>query len=270
MEKQREILKLIRKMNETQREELDKLLASVRALSEEVQTRQIDAKQFKKALFIVDMNNGFVNFGAMANPDYNNLVPEQLKLVDKFRKEDELVNFILEGHVEDAVEFLLYPKHCVLGTPEAELIPELLPEQTKENTNTYYKNSINGGLNLDLQLDLDDLRDLKEIVICGVCTDLCVMDFARTLARYLDEINLHVHIFLVAEACDTYEAPGHSRDEETQIAYHVMQTAGVEVVANLEELEKRERELGLLENPVMEYGARKDNNKALAKKNNEV
>lgn len=275
MEKQREILKLIRKMNPEQREELEKLLASVRALSDEVQERGIDAKQFKKALFIVDMNNGFVNFGAMANPEYNKLVPEQLRLVEKFRMENELVNFILEGHVEDAVEFLLYPKHCVLGTEEAELIPELLPEQTKDNTKTYYKNSINGGLNLNLQLDLDDLRELKEIVICGVCTDLCVMDFARTLARYLDEINLHVHIFLVAEACDTFDAPGHNRDEETEIAYHVMQTAGVEIVANAQKLEERERELGLLVPPVMEFGARREGyeeekNKALAKINNEV
>ena len=260
MEKQREILKLIRKLNAEQRKEFDALLESVRALSEEVKAKGIDAKQFRKALFIVDMNNGFVNFGAMHNKDYNKLVPEQLKLVEKFRRENQLINFILEGHIEDAVEFLLYPQHCVFGTPEAELIPELKPEQDKENTRTYYKNSINGGLNLDLQIDLDELRELKEIVICGVCTDLCVMDFALTLARYLDEINLHVKIFLVASATDTFDAPGHDRDEETRIAYHVLEKAGVEIVENFEALEQREKELALYELPVMEFGNRRAGN----------
>ncbi|MCX4364858.1 MAG: cysteine hydrolase [Bacilli bacterium] len=245
MEKTREMLKLIRKMNAQQREEFDKLLENVKALSDEAKEKGIDAKQFRKALFIVDMNNGFVNFGAMHNKDYNNLVPEQLKLVEKFRRENQLINFVLEGHIQEAVEFLLYPEHCILGTEEAELIPELKPEQDKENTRTYYKNSINGGLNLDWQLDLEELRDLKEIVICGVCTELCVMDFALTLARYLDEINLHVQIFLVASATDTFDAPGHNREEETRIAYHVLEKAGIEIVDNFEQLEQREKELKL-------------------------
>lgn len=242
---QREILRLIRKMNATQREAFNGLLEDVKKLQEEANVKGITKKQFTKALFIVDMNNGFVNFGAMANPEYNALVPEQLRLIEKFRKEEQLVNFILEGHIKEAVEFLLYPEHCVLGTEEAGLIPELIGEQEKENTNVYYKNSINGALNWDLQIDLEDLRDLKEIVICGVCTDLCVLDFVRTLARYMDEINHKVQIFVVASSCSTYDAPGHDKAEEEELAYRMMRAAGVEVVANLEELEEREKVLGL-------------------------
>lgn len=242
----REMLRQIRKMNPEQRKAFDALIEDVRKLSEEVKEKEISKKVFTKALFIVDMNNGFVNFGAMANQSYNRLVPEQLKLIEKFRKEEQLVNFILEGHIEEAVEFLLYPEHCVLGTEEAELIPELKPEEEKENTTIYYKNSINGGLNLDLQIDLEDLKDLKEIVICGVCTDLCVLDFAKTLARYLDDINKNIKIFVVASACDTFDAPGHDREEETRIAYHSLSAAGIEVVQNFEELEEREKVLGLV------------------------
>ena len=44
-------------------------------------------EEFRKALYMIDMNNGFVNFGAMANPKYNDLVPEQLRLIEKFRRE---------------------------------------------------------------------------------------------------------------------------------------------------------------------------------------
>lgn len=248
----REYLRLIRKMNPEQKEAFEAILEDVKNLAKEAEEKNITEKQFTKALFIVDMNNGFVNFGAMANPEvdkYNDLVPEQLKLIEKFRKEKQLVHFIMEGHVEEATEFLTnqgaYPEHCKLNTPEAELIPQFKAEEEKENTNIYYKNSINGMLNLDLQIDLEDLKDLREIVISGVCTDLCVMDFARTLARFMDEINHKVKIFVVASTISTFDAPGHDKAEETEIAYHVMQTAGIEVIENFEELEKREKVLGL-------------------------
>ena len=92
---------------------------------------------YKKALFIIDMNNGFVNFGNMANPTYNNLVPEQLRMIEKMRREDGLVNFVLEGHNPKALEFETYPVHCIKGTKEADLIPEFIGEQYKPNTNLY-------------------------------------------------------------------------------------------------------------------------------------
>ncbi len=202
-------------------------------------------KDYKKALYIIDMNNGFVNFGAMANPEYNNLVPEQLKLIDKFRKENELVNFILEGHVEDALEFKTYPKHCVVGTDEALLIPELIGEQDKDNTKTYYKNCINGMLNRNLQDDIKRLEKLREIVVAGVCTDLCVFDFVRTYLRYLDQINKEAKLFVVRNATDTFDAPGHNRLEFSEMAYKFMQQAGAIVVRDFDELKEKENELRL-------------------------
>ncbi len=242
----REYLRLIRSMNQEQEQAFKELLNDVRKLREGAQKRQISKKQFTKALFIVDMNNGFVNFGNMANQEYNELVPEQQKLIDKFRREEELVNFIMEGHLEDAVEFLAYPEHCVFNTLEAELIPQFKDEEEKENTNIYYKNSINGGLNIDLQIDLEDWRDLKEIVITGVCTDLCVLDFAKTLARLIEEVNRKVHVFVIANAVDTFNAPGHDRDEETGYAFNVMRKSGIEVLDDFDHLEKREKELKLV------------------------
>ncbi len=242
----REYLKLIREMNPTQKKAFDDLLENVKKVKEEAERKNITKRQFTKALFIVDMNNGFVNFGAMHNKEYNSLVPEQLRLIEKFRKEEQLVNFIMEGHLEDAVEFMLYPDHCVDGSEESELIPEFKAEENKENTNIYYKNSINGGLNMDLAVDLEDWQDLKEIVIAGVCTDLCVLDFAKTLARLVEEVNRHIHIFVVASAVSTFDAPGHDRDAETEYAFEVMRKSGIEVVDDFEHLERREKELKLV------------------------
>lgn len=203
-------------------------------------------ENIRKALYMIDMNNGFVNFGNMANPKYNELVNEQLKLINKFRKENQLVNFVLEGHTTDSIEFDSYPSHCVLGTKEAELIPEFINEQNKENTRTYYKNSINGMLNRNLQDDIKSQDNLNEIVIGGVCADLCVMDFARTFSRYLDEINRRAKIFVVENTIDTYDSLDHNREEWMDIAKKVMTQAGIIMVPNIEELERKEKELGLI------------------------
>ena len=191
-------------------------------------------ENIRKALYMIDMNNGFVNFGNMANPKYNELVNEQLKLINKFRKENQLVNFVLEGHTTDSIEFDSYPSHCVLGTKEAELIPEFIDEQNKENTRTYYKNSINGMLNRNLQDDIKSQDNLNEIVIGGVCADLCVMDFARTFSRYLDEINRRAKIFVVENTIDTYDSLEHNREEWMDIAKKVMTQAGIIMVPNIE------------------------------------
>ena len=203
-------------------------------------------ENIRKALYMIDMNNGFVNFGNMANPKYNELVNEQLKLINKFRKENQLVNFVLEGHTTDSIEFDSYPSHCVLGTKEAELIPEFIDEQNKENTRTYYKNSINGMLNRNLQDDIKNQDNLNEIVIGGVCADLCVMDFARTFSRYLDEINRRAKIFVVENTIDTYDSLNHNREEWMDISKKVMTQAGIIMVPNIEELERKEKELGLI------------------------
>ena len=199
--------------------------------------------EFLKTLFMIDMNNGFVNFGPMANPKYNDLVPEQQALIEMFREEDELVNFILENHDKNALEFVSYPEHCVEGTEEAKLIPEFQDEENKPNTRTYYKNSINGMLNRTLQDDIKALEKLKMIVLAGVCGDLCVMDFGRTLLRYLDEINHDLKVFVVKSCIDTFDAPGHSREEWLEIAYKVLEQAGAIVVEDVEDLKGKVKQL---------------------------
>lgn len=202
-------------------------------------------EEYRRVVYNIDMVEGFVNFGAMANPLYNDLVPEQIKIMDEFVEENEAINFIGEGHVREALEFQTYPEHCVLGTPEADFIPDFLKYMDKANTRVYRKNSINGMLNDQVRRDIDAMKNLREAVFMGVCEDLCVMDFVRTYARYLDQINRSVYKFVVANTVDTFDAPGHNRDEWKEIARKVMEQAGVIYVENFEELKERERTLGL-------------------------
>ena len=90
-----------------------------------------------------------------------------------------------------------------------------------------------------------ELTNLKEVVFAGVCADLCVMDFVRSFARFLTEINHEAKLFVVKDSIDTFDAPGHDRKEWMDISLKVMSQAGVEVVENFEHLEEREKTLGL-------------------------
>lgn len=198
-----------------------------------------------KVLYNIDMNNGFVNFGPMANPEYKKLVPEQIKMFDKILRENGQINFILENHDENATEFKTYPVHCIKGTKEAELIDEFKVYEKIPGVKVFGKNSINGMFNLDVQKQIRELKALREVIIEGVCADLCVMDFARGLARYLDEINKEAKIFVVKNAIDTFDAPGHNRNEWLDIAYKVMTQAGIEYVNDIDDLEEKERRYSL-------------------------
>ena len=197
-------------------------------------------KMKEKVYYNVDMNNGFVNFGAMANPSYLSLVPEQIKMFEKMLRENGQINFVLESHDQNAVEFKKYPIHCVKDTPEVELIDEFKKYEQMPGVRVFGKNSINGIFNYDLRRQIRELKALKEVIIEGVCADLCVMDFARGLSRYLDEINKEAKIFVVRNAIDTYDAPGHNRQEWLDIAEKVMTQAGIEYVDNIDELEEKE------------------------------
>lgn len=216
----------------------------IQVLNGENQKNQRE-EEYIKALYNIDMVQGFVNIGAMSNPTYNALVPEQLKMIEKFRREGELVNFVGEWHDDDALEFKSYPEHCKKNTEEAEFIPEFRNQILLPNTHIIRKNCINGVLVEDTQTQIRKLKKLKEVVFEGVCSDLCVMDFARTYARYLDLINHEAKLFVVKNAIDTFDAPGHNREEWTDIALKVMAQAGIEVVENIEHLEEREKQLGL-------------------------
>ncbi len=222
-----------------------------------------ELKDYRKALYNIDMVEGFVNIGAMHNEFYNTLVPEQMKIMDDFLEAGEAVNVIGEWHDKEATEFTQnggsYPTHCVAGTKEAEYIDEIQkriyePNENgiylrdksilKPNVRDYKKNSINGVLD-QVRHDIREMKNLKMVVFNGVCEDLCVEDFARTYARYLDEINRIVKLYVVASTVDTYDAPGHNRAEWKTIARAVMEQAGIKYVENYEELKTEEKKLGL-------------------------
>ena len=182
----------------------------------------------KKLLIVVDMVNGFVRFGAMASQNIEHIVLETENLVKLFGESpDSQVVFVKDTHEMDAREFKRYPVHCVKGTAEAENIDELKPYE--ENAINIEKNSTS-AIFTELIENINEMKNLEEVVIVGCCTDICVMNLAIPLQCYFDQINRDVQITVPQNAVETYDAPNHKADEWNDMAYKFMDQTGIKLV----------------------------------------
>jgi nicotinamidase-related amidase len=82
-------------------------------------------EELEKLLVVVDMVNGFIKEGNMADPYINHITPRIIELVEESIKENEGVAFIKDTHEPTSREFKKFPIHCLKGTSESEVIDEL-------------------------------------------------------------------------------------------------------------------------------------------------
>lgn len=184
-------------------------------------------EEYKKLLIVVDMVKGFVNVGPMADPTINNITPEIVKLVNDFINENELVAFIKDNHEKDCLEFKKFPPHCVIGTEEADLINEL---QVYEKDNLVYpKNSTSTMFAPNFFNDIDMMKNLREVIVTGCCTDICVMNLVIPLINYFDQMDRDVKVIVPKNAVETYDAPFHNRDNWNNMAFDFMKQAGADI-----------------------------------------
>ena len=73
------------------------------------------------------------------------------------------------------------------------------------------------------------MKELEEVIIAGCCTDICVMQLALALKTYGNEYNKDIKVKVIEDACDTYHASYHDRNEYEKASKLVMSVAGVEI-----------------------------------------
>lgn len=205
---------------------------------------ETNLKNIQKALYVVDMVNGFVREGLLHDERIAKTIPEQIRLIEKFKEENQRVSFIKEAHRADSTEFKTFPQHCVIGTSEAELVDELKPYEN--DAAIYPKNSTSAIFAPNVLSDIESMENLKSIVAVGCCTDICILNYLIPLANYFNQINREMYIFAVKNATETFNKFWtHRARYYNRIAYELMAQAGIIIVKNIEELEKKERELGI-------------------------
>ena len=184
-------------------------------------------REIQRLLVVVDMVKGFVNVGPMADPTINIITPEILNMVNEFINNNEVVAFIKDNHEKDALEFKKFPPHCVIGTDEADLIDELLPFE--KNGLVYPKNSTSTMYAPNFVQDLEAMKNLREVIVTGCCTDICIMNLVIPLINYFDQMNRGVNVIVPKNAVETYDAPFHDRNQWNEMAFKFMEQAGAEI-----------------------------------------
>ncbi len=187
-----------------------------------IELAAFDASGRATGLVIVDEVNGFATVGAGAlappepNPQVARMVAETDRLARRFAERGRPIAAFLDTHQPGKPE-PPYPPHCEAGSGQEELVPELAWLEGCELATLIRKDCINGfvgaispksGDNLIVRW-VDD-NALEAIVVVGICTDICVMDFVLTMlsARNHGLMGTLVDIVVHEAGCATYDLPG--------------------------------------------------------------
>ena len=153
----------------------------------------------KRALINVDYTYDFVaEDGKLTCGKPGQAIEENIVAITReFIEAGDFVAFGIDAHIEgDELhpETKLFPPHNIVGTKGMELYGGLkeLYEQHKTNPNVFYfektRYSAFAGTNLEIKLRE---RDIKEIHLVGVCTDICILHTAIDAYNKGFEIVVH-------------------------------------------------------------------------------
>lgn len=212
-------------------------------------------------LVIVDVVNGFCKFGNLAPPAPDPVVSEMINCIDEyaqiFTRNGLPVLIFRDTHELDKPE-PPYPPHCIEGTGEEELVDELkwlITPSTEglSSVTVINKNCIDGyiggliGLH-DLVKDWVEFEGIEVIVVVGLCTDICDLQFTQTMlsARNHGLLGNLQDVVILVPACTTYDLPlevtsaiglpntaAHPRDLAQHIGLYLMQGGGAKLTNNI-------------------------------------
>lgn len=150
-----------------------------------------------KVLLVIDMQHDFVD-GTLGSQEALAIVNPLKERILKAKAENNLVIYTKDTHYDnylDSQEGLKLPvKHCIKGTFGWEILPNLLIK----NAVIFEKESF-GSLELANYLSkLNEKEKIEEIVLTGLCTDICVISNAMILKAALQETPIKVDASLCA------------------------------------------------------------------------
>ncbi len=172
-------------------------------------------------LVIVDIVNGFATPGAgpLAPPGPDAMVSAMIGHADglarRFSAQAWPVLAFLDSHQPGKPE-PPYPPHCEMGSGQENLVPQLSWLENDAQTTLIRKDCINGfvgamtGDGRNAVVDWVNRHHLGAVLVLGICTDICVMDFVLTLlsARNHGLMPALADIAVFAPGCATYDLPG--------------------------------------------------------------
>jgi len=211
-------------------------------------------------MVIVDEVNGFASVGCgnlappAENPQVTRMVEETNRLAREFQAQGWPILAFLDTHEPGKPE-PPYPPHCEKGTGEEELVPELKWLEEEQAATLVRKDCINGFVGAirpdggNSVVDWVNANALSRLLVVGICTDICVMDFVLTTlsARNHDMMPTLKDISVYATGCSTYDLPrdvakglglpetlAHPQDATHYLGLYFMASRGAELVDGVE------------------------------------
>lgn len=188
-----------------------------------------DLNKITRMALIIDMVNGFVKYGTMHDKSIANVIPNQIQLLEKMQKETDIIAIVKDTHKKKCIEFKTYPEHCVKGSGEENLVEEL-SQFENEDALVFEKNSTDVTHVPEFFEYIEKMQNLKEIVVGGCCTDICVLNAVISMKTYFNQEDLDIDIVVPRNCVETYNGPTHSQAEFNEIAYKLISQSGVKVV----------------------------------------
>lgn len=182
----------------------------------------------KRALIIVDLNNDFMPGGALAVKGAEEVLPVINDLAEN--GEYAFVVATQDWHPIDHDSFAAWPRHCVAGTPGAELHPLF----EIGNVHALFRKGFDPGVDsysgfynergeTNGLTEMLRARGIGAVDVVGIATDYCVKATAIEAATIA---NFKTRVLLTA--CRGVELT----HGDTERAIQQMQNVGVEIVAN--------------------------------------
>ena len=180
----------------------------------------------RTALFVIDLNRGFAEKGALFSPLCRALLPGVAGLLRRAKETGVETLLFTDTHTPDSPEFTSYPPHCVKGTGEEEICPELLREQWGR---VIPKASTNACLEPAFWQWRTEHPGIDTFLLTGCCTDICIQQAALTLKAAENRCNRPSRVIVLTDLVATFEGPGHPATLCSAMALQNMAQSGVEL-----------------------------------------
>jgi nicotinamidase-related amidase len=178
------------------------------------------SKDVNTGLVLVDIINGFctVGSGNLAPREPNRLITEMInesaKLARVFCDKKWPIMAFLDSHHPGKLEHP-YPPHWITGTDESNLVPALQWLEREPNVTIRRKDCYDGYIGSmeedgsNLFIDWVKTNQIKALLVVGICTDICVLDFVcSTLsARNRGFLTPLEDVVVYSHGCATFDFP---------------------------------------------------------------
>jgi nicotinamidase/pyrazinamidase len=176
-----------------------------------------------RVLMVIDTQEGFTRQGNLASETCTAAIPRIRAIVEAEGAAGTPVIFTKDSHREGDPEFEMFPPHCIVGTPEHELVEELRDFEP-DAAAVIQKSRYSAFHETELDQVLKELNP-DEVHVIGLCTDICVLHTTADLR------NRDFAVTVRKDGVETFDAPGHGNEDVNRWALsHIESILGARVV----------------------------------------